>query len=195
MKLTLSIIAGPLLALTLASPPPPAKEWRGITPLRSTRADVERLLGRPESESGGTYATEGERVLVTYSRRPCDHGWRVPVDTVISFFVHPKKPPKFSDLKLDVKRYERRRDYHVETIHYYIDPEAGINYTVESPGDLVTGVEYYAPLRDEALRCQPAPQKAGDAAAPSSPAATTTPKPAVRRGADGRRRRRRPRRP
>lgn len=171
MKLALSIIAGPLMALTLAAPP--AKEWRGITPLRSTRADVERLLGPPESESGVVYVTEGERVSVTYSRRPCDYGWRVPLDTVISFFVHPKKPPKFSDLKLDEKRYEKRQSYHVATIHHYIDLEAGINYTVESPGELVTGVEYYAPLRDEALRCQPVPQKAGDAAAPSTSAAAT----------------------
>lgn len=192
MKLALSIIAGPLLALTLASPPP-AEGWRGITPLRSTRADVERLLGPPESESGGVYATEGERITVTYSRRPCDHGWRVPPDTVISFFVHPKKPPKLSDLKLDLKRYERRRDSHVETIHYYIDPAAGINYTVESPGELVTGVEYYAPLRDEALRCQPATKAAGDVAAPSAPAAAAG-KPAARRDAGGRGRRRTPRR-
>lgn len=191
MKLSLLIIAGPLIALTLA-PPPPAKEWRGIVPLRSTRADVERLLGPPESGSGSVYVTEGERVSVTYSGRLCDYGWRVPPDTVISFFVHPKKPPKLSDLKLDEKRYERRRSYHVETVHYYIDLEAGINYTVESPGELVTGVEYYPPLGDKAPRCAPAPGKTGDAAAPSAPAAA--PKPAERRGVDSRGRRRKPRR-
>ena len=196
MKLALSIITGPLVALTLA-PATPAKEWRGITPLRSTRAEVERLLGPPEpasvySESGSVYVTEGERVSIIYSRRPCDYGWRVPLDIVISIFVRPKKPPKLSDLKLDEKRYERRRDYNVETIRYYIDPGAGINYTVESPGDVVTAVEYYAPLGDEALRCQPAAAKAGDAAAPSAPAAT--PKPAEKRTVDSRRRRRKPRR-
>ena len=181
MKLAVSIIAGPLIALTLASPPP-AKEWRGITPLRSTRADVERLLGPPESESGGVYATEGERVSVTYSRRPCDHGWRVPPDTVISFFVHPKTPPKLSDLKLDEKKYERRRSYHVETVRYYIDLEAGVNYTVESPGDLVTGVEYYPPLKVNAPRCQPTTQKTSDATAPSPPAAGRAVEGRVRRG-------------
>jgi hypothetical protein len=192
MNLVLSVAAWPLIALTLA--PPPAKEWRGITPLRSTRADVERLLGPPESESGSVYVTEGERVSVTYSRRPCDYGWRVPPDTVVSFFVHPKRPPKLSDLKLDEKKYERRRSYHVETIHYYIDLEAGINYTVESPGELVTGVEYYPSLGDEAPRCQPAPAKTAAAAAPPSPPAA--PKPAAGRDVDGRgRRRKRPRRP
>jgi hypothetical protein len=190
MKLTLSIIAGPLLALALASPPP-AKDWRGITPLRSTRADVERLLGPPQSDSGSVYVTEGERVSVTYSRRACDYGWRVPLDTVVSFFVHPKKPPKLSDLKLDEKRYERRRDLHIETLYYYVDPQEGINYTVDSGGGVVTAVEYYPSLKDKALLCQPA-AKTGDAAAPSSPAATR--KPAEKRTVDGRRRRRKPRR-
>lgn len=192
MKLAVSIIAGPLVALALASTTP-AKEWRGITPLRSTRADVERLLGPPEPGSGSVYVTEGERVSVTYARRACDYGWRVPLDTVISFFVHPMKPLKLSDLKLDAKRYERRRDSHVETIHYYIDLEAGINYTVESPGELVTGVEYYAPLGDKALLCQPAAATTADAAALPSPAAA--PKPAGKQGVGGRRRgRRKPRR-
>lgn len=190
MKLALSIIAGPLVALTLAAPPP-AKEWRGITPLRSTRADVERLLGPPESGPGGVYATEGERVSVTYSRRPCDYGWRVPPDTVISFFVHPKKPPKLSDLGLDEKRYERRRDLHVETIYYYIDPRDGINYTVDSAGGVVTAVEHYPSLKDKALLCQPAAAKAGEDGAAASPA---TPKSAERRDAGNRGRRRKPRR-
>ena len=192
MNLALSMAAWPLIALTLASPPPPAKGWRGITPLRSTRADVERLLGPPESGSGSAYATEGERVSITYSSRPCDYGWRVPPDTVISFFVYPKKPPKLSDLNLDEKKYERRRSYHVETTHYYIDLEAGINYTVESPGDRVTGVEYYPPLRGEAPRCQPPTAKAGGEAAPSAPAATRMP--AERRTVDSRRPRRKSRR-
>ena len=190
MKLALSIIAWPLLALAF-TPSTHAKEWRGITPLRSTRADVERLLGPPTSESGSAYATEGERVLVTYSQRPCDYGWRVPLGTVISFFVHAKTPPKLSDLKLDEKKYEMRKSYHVATIRYYIDLEAGINYTVESPGDLVTGVEYYPPLKADAPRCQP-PATAGDAAAPSSPAAAG--KPTAKRGVNSRGRKRKPRR-
>lgn len=187
MNLTLSIAACTLIALALASLPP-AAGWRGIVPLRSTRAEVERHLGPPasESESGSVYATAGERVSVAYSRRPCDYGWQVPAGTVVSFFVHPKKPPKLADLKLDEKKYERRRSYHVETVHYYIDREAGLNYTVESPGDLVTGVEYYPPLKGKAPRCGPSSQSAGDADAMAEPAA----KPAARRPVKGRGRRR-----
>ena len=157
MNPLLSIVACTLLAAAL-SPQPPGKGWRGIEPLRSTRADVERLLGRPETEAGGVYATAAERVSVSYSHRPCDYGWQVAPDTVISFFVYPKQPPKLADLKLDEKKYEMRKDLHL-AVHYYLDPEAGINYTVDSTTGLVTGVEYYPPLKSKAPRCQPPAEK------------------------------------
>lgn len=185
MNLTLSLLIWPLVASTFASPPP-VKEWRGIVPLRSTRADVERLLGPPESASGGVYVTEGERVSVTYAGRECDYGWRVPVDTVISFFVYPKEPPKVADLKLDEKRYERRRDVHITTLYYYVDQKEGINYTVDTGRGLVTGVEYYPALRDNALLCQPPPKAAaGEGGASPRPAT----KPAGKRATNSRKRR------
>jgi len=168
MNLLLSICVFALLAL---SPQPPGRGWRGIEPLRSTRADVERLLGRPETEAGSVYATAGERVSVTYSRRPCDYGWQAAPDTVVSFFVYPKQPPKLADLKLDEKKHEMRKDLHL-AIHYYMDSEAGINYTVDSATGLVTGIEYYPPLKSKAPRCQP----------PAAKPSKTRPAAARRRG-------------
>ena len=38
-----------------------AKDWRGITPLKSTRADVERLLGK---EIEGSYELPDERASI-----------------------------------------------------------------------------------------------------------------------------------
>jgi hypothetical protein len=46
-----------------------AKEWRGITPLKSTRADVERLFGK-ENELK-RYQFENERAYIYYSEKPC----------------------------------------------------------------------------------------------------------------------------
>jgi hypothetical protein len=42
-----------------------AEEWRGIVPLRSTRADVVRLLGKPNEL--GRYEVNGERADIIYS--------------------------------------------------------------------------------------------------------------------------------
>lgn len=42
-----------------------AKGWRGIVPLKSTRADVERLLGVPGKH--GRYQFDEERAYVNYA--------------------------------------------------------------------------------------------------------------------------------
>jgi hypothetical protein len=41
-----------------------AEAWRGIVPLKSTRADVERLLGRPGEH--GRYQFDKERAYIEY---------------------------------------------------------------------------------------------------------------------------------
>jgi len=62
-----------------------SKPWRGIVPLRSTRVDVERLLGAPSMDHGDTvvYETGDERVSIEYSKGGCT----VPL-------MHKSKPPR-----------------------------------------------------------------------------------------------------
>jgi hypothetical protein len=64
------------------------KSWRGIEPLHSTRADVERLFGSQVVRCGGSaciYELAEEIVFVLYSRdSSCKNddatsAWRVPV--------------------------------------------------------------------------------------------------------------------
>lgn len=138
-----------------------AKDWRGIVPLRSTRADVERLLGQPEQGSGGVYQTVSESILVSYSEKPCDYGWQVPPGTVINISVRPKNPPALASLKLDERKYEKRTDPHIGSLHYYVNPEEGINYTVDA--GVVTCIEYYSSAKDNTLRCAPVRDSAGGA--------------------------------
>ena len=51
-----------------------AQGWRGIVPLHSTRADVERLVGSPMTPNGITYDLKNERVNVVYSDGGCAKG-------------------------------------------------------------------------------------------------------------------------
>jgi hypothetical protein len=73
-----------------------AKEWRGIVPLRSVRADVERLLGPPSQASPywSYYILPGELAVVHFQSMSCKDscrvGWDVPIDTVIGIGVIPK---------------------------------------------------------------------------------------------------------
>jgi hypothetical protein len=137
-----------------------ANEWRGIVPLRSTRADVERVLGSPTTPRGSGYETENERVTVSYSNGPCERGvpeaWNVQRDTVISLTVYPKATLIITSLQLDRTKYRRARDPHVGTIVYYINEEDGIRIeasALEGEIEEVRSITYMPPARDSHLRC------------------------------------------
>src|SRR3989442_185023 len=93
-----------------------AKEWRGIVPLKSTRADVERLVGK--EDSFGRHQFADERGSIRYRENPCRGAYRpleedncecmVSQDTVVSIFVTPEVARTFSSLHLDRAKYQRR---------------------------------------------------------------------------------------
>lgn len=137
-----------------------AKEWRGIVPLHSTRADVERLLGPPSNNRSGTvfYELETERVSFTFASGPCgawSRGWNVPNDTVTSIWVTPKPNLlRLVDLKLDERRYRKETDSHVQHIVNYINEVEGISYQIDTGNDgMVTIIKYFPPAKDDHLRC------------------------------------------
>ena len=67
--------------------------WKQIVPLRSTRSDVEKLIG-PASDSCKSmcwYKSLNQVLVVSYTGEPCtDEGgrWRVPADTVSEVSVN-----------------------------------------------------------------------------------------------------------
>ena len=132
------------------------RDWRGIVPLRSTRAEVEKLLGPPEKSTSATYRSEDGTVTVRYADRVCDYGWQVPLETVISFSVYPKHPVALADMKLDERKFEKRRDVHNESVYYYINQGEGVNYTVDTGKEVVTLIEYYPSARENNRRCKTA---------------------------------------
>jgi hypothetical protein len=72
-----------------------AKDWRGITPLHSTRGDVERLLGSAWHNllSGSVYMVDRAPVQIVYSGQgdPAETCSReVPLGTVLSIFIMPE---------------------------------------------------------------------------------------------------------
>ena len=111
-----------ILGLTISAA---GKEWRGIKPLHSTRAEVERQLGTaPSKMQLTTYQTEKEAVSVLYAGgSPCgvDAGseWRVPKETVVSITVSPKNRILLSDLMLDLSKFEKTPGIHRPNIISY----------------------------------------------------------------------------
>jgi hypothetical protein len=135
-----------------------AKEWRGIVPLHSTRADVERLLGTPAIDriEAIFYESAEESVSIHFSKGPCSvelSAWNVPRDTVISIWVKPKQL-YFSGLKLDLTKYKKMQDDELSYIFNYVDENEGLSYQVnERISGLVTGIKYFPAATDAKLSC------------------------------------------
>jgi|SRR6185503_4965898 len=136
-----------------------AKGWRGLEPLRSTRLDVERILGISNDPCRCIYKTQSEVVTIFYARQSCSensNGWNVPPDTVVTINVAPKDPPRFSDLIVDKQKFKRTKDLHTPAVYYY-DPQEGIMYEVSEDG-MVRLTVYSPSINDSKLRCTEAPK-------------------------------------
>lgn len=134
------------------------KGWRGIVPLHSARADVERLLGSSNDPCRCHYKTENEFVEVNYASAPCRGslpGWNVPADTVLSFTITPKTEQRLTDLHLDESKYVKNYDDVMTT--YYTDRDKGIEYTVSETGS-IESISYIPSTSDNRLRCSGFPE-------------------------------------
>jgi hypothetical protein len=149
-----------LIVLTIIAHPQ-ANSWRGIVPLHSTRADVEKILGPPTPDSkamdAADYKTENERIFVLYSTGPCDvqpsNGWNAPRGIVLRISVEPNTKPKFADLRLDESKYDRRPDGDYLDSTSYVDEEDGISITVNTAQGVVTSISYWPTSKQNHLRC------------------------------------------
>jgi hypothetical protein len=149
-----------LLSTLLTVPGAEPKGWRGIVPLHSTRADVERLLGPPterQTEYSVLYQTENETVTIKYARGlPCGIGqkygeWRVPPDTVESIFIAPNRGSPLSRLSIDESRYKKKSGGHRAEDVYYVNEQDGETLRVFM--NEVMEITYSPAASDEHLRC------------------------------------------
>lgn len=162
------------VAMLLAPRGVRAKEWRGIVPLRSTRADVERVLGAPATDrlTGScrcVYQLKDEIVHVVYasgrscaelqSHEPKSDEWNVPFDTVIEMIVSFKKDQPLSEFKIDEK-YKEEIDGHAPGLVFYTNREDGIR--LEGGKLSVSSVSYFPAAKYNYLHCPKKIEKSVD---------------------------------
>ncbi|HZI88656.1 MAG TPA: hypothetical protein VFD48_17615 [Pyrinomonadaceae bacterium] len=107
--------------------------WRGIRPLHSTRADVEKILGQPKRQSlDQTYAyeTTEEQIDVLYSEGPCSSSvvgqWNVPADTVLRVTIYPLTNILIPNLRLDRNKYSRGPAPHIPNWFFWVNRDEGV---------------------------------------------------------------------
>jgi len=133
-----------------------AKEWRGFIPLKSTRADVERLLGKPNQL--GRYETQNERVTIWYSEGPCEGKYGglakanceclATKDTVLRIALTFDSPKEVSKLGIDKKKYERTPIHAYRPTATYADFTEGLVYTIRESDEKVTKIDYLPSAKD-----------------------------------------------
>ena len=161
------------ICLTLSSPALMQSEgWRGIVPLHSTRADVERTIGAPINNLKNLYDTDKERVLIYYQQERCitgdakgrrvQGGWNVSPDTVLSIDIAPKSKIQFSALRLDEAKYKKIIHPHDPLTTYYVNEEDNISVSIDSAEGWIKRFSYGPTTKDEKLHCPSTPAPAKD---------------------------------
>ncbi len=143
--------------------------YRGIVPLKSTRSDVERILGRPADTSDTTYYFPDKIIGIDYAKygcaqpprvegppRPPIEGWNVAPDTVLVVRVTLRTPVSLKDLNMDLKNFKKERgDSDIPSHFRYVNRESGL--TIELNGDPATEIVRTLIYQPEAkynhLRC------------------------------------------
>ena len=130
------------------------RDWHGLVPLHSTRADVERVLGLSTDSCKCIYKTKDEVVYIEYSVGSCkenETGWNTPSDTVITIRVAPKIRRPILSFNIDESQYKRTKDLHTQWV-YYTNAKEGITFEVAEDGT-VGGINYFPKEKDIYLRC------------------------------------------
>ena len=119
--------------------------FRGIIPLITTRAEVEKKFGMPNEY--GSYEFEEGTVDLFYSENACLTTNKscfclIPIGTVMRVTLYPAKDIRIEDLKLDPKLFEKSDVVGgcVEGITVYINEKKGIDYYVR--GGMVRHIDY-----------------------------------------------------
>jgi len=148
-----------------------SKDWKGIVPLKSTRAEVERVLGPSADPVLSIYYLRKEIVSVEYSKYSCNQGpvvsgwpvppspqWNVPPDTVIAIRVAPREEVRLSNLSINLESFKKvRGDEDMPTHFFYIDEEEGFGIEIfanlDGEGETVRSYIYQPGIKDKPLQC------------------------------------------
>lgn len=134
-----------------------AKSWRGIVPMKSTRADVRQLLGdgTKARDPGGKYTLANEAVQILYSGKDAylECAKQLPADLVLRITVTPTSPLRLDSLGLDTKALRTvgpAQDAPLRS-RGFIDDEDGFVVSVGIKDDVEKLV--YIPTKAERARC------------------------------------------
>lgn len=134
-----------------------SNSWNGLTPLHSTRADVEKILGKPVKEgfhSCYDYKLGEDFARICYAFFNCQDGWNVPKDTVLDIQTYIKKEYGKNFEELGLKESDFSVSVDDAVFGSWTNAEKGNKYYFEN-GNLFLRYKSYIPKKsdNDNLRC------------------------------------------
>ncbi len=139
-------ILGVVLALVIVSS---AETWNGITPLKSTRADVENILGKPNEY--GYYQRDEGKVRIFYGAGDLntDTCWgRASKETVTRISISLGIAFNLKDVKTDRNKLEKTVDSNHPSNAMFSNWEDGIQYDVSLEDGEIYSINYLPNQKD-----------------------------------------------
>lgn len=138
--------------------------WRQIIPLRTSRAEVQRLIGKHYWEYDNTvfYIKNGDRYYVTYSQGNCrgkeETKWNVGKNIVLDFVIYPKNKVAIDDMPYNLKTFIKIKGSEDMPNYYkYLNKEFGLILETQVLGrsgiEYVTGIVVSPKNSDISLKC------------------------------------------
>jgi hypothetical protein len=155
--------------LLVSAQVPSMTHWRGLSPLKSTRMDVERTLGLPERKIDNrqhqmTYYLPDVTVFVYFFSNPkCEQklpytSWDVPSDTVTAIDISLKRPPSVAETGIDLTKFKKiEGSSDMVDRYFYLNADDGFSIEVGGNNN-VTNYHYRPGSKQQKLRCEPGDQ-------------------------------------
>ena len=140
--------------------------WKDIKPLKTDKATVNQILGKPEKVDDNdyhNYRTEEAFIRVNYSTAPCKDNqyergeYNVTEETVLDYWVRPEKAIKLSDFQFKREKYKRVPDQELRDLARYYNEEDGVFIFVGIEDEIeYVGKIYFRPSKQdsEAFKCE-----------------------------------------
>ena len=146
-----------VLFLAAAASTAYSKSWRGIVPLKSTRANVRQLWGdgTDPRDPGGKYTLAKEAVQILYSGKDgyLECAKQLPADLVLQIIVNPTSTLRLDSLGLETKGLTTAGPAHDAPLRSkgFINDEDGFVISVGVKDDVEKVV--YIPTKTDRARC------------------------------------------
>jgi hypothetical protein len=137
--------------------------WKDLRPLVTSRPEAEKKIGSFRTGAANKdyydYETEDAFVQINYSTVPCSEDrlsrgqYSVPTNTILDYWVVPKKKIKLTQLRFDRTKFERVTGHVLNAAHYENTNDGiDISVTVEIDGTETLAKIRYTPPRSLARK-------------------------------------------